>query len=192
MATPFHHPGSLMTLDEWIALPENEETRRHELQEGILQVTAQPTRKHQLAALRLAKQLDAQLTLDWDLVPEMEVVLRADFPPTVRVPDMVVTRVDGPDQRLAASDVLLAVEIISPGSRKVDTHLKSFEYADAGIANYWLVDLDPPAPSITVFHLGAPGDGYIEAPAVAGMLDTTAPFELHIDIESLVTPRGAR
>lgn len=192
MATPFHHPGSLMTLDEWIALPENEETRKYELQEGILQVAAKPTRTHQLAGQRLSRSLDDRLPSGWESVVDMEVIVRADFPPTVRVPDVVVTRVGGPEQRLAASDVLLAVEIISPGSRKVDTHLKSFEYADAGIAHYWLVDLDPPAPSITVFHLGAPGDGYVEAPAVAGVLDTTVPFELDIDIESLVAPRGAR
>ncbi len=43
----------------------------------------------------------------------MEMVVRAEYPPIVRVPDMVVTRVGGPEDRLAASDVLLAVEIIS-------------------------------------------------------------------------------
>ncbi len=34
--------------------------------------------------------------------------------------------------RLPAAAVLLAVEIVSPGSRNVDLHLKPFEYADAG------------------------------------------------------------
>lgn len=104
---------------------------------------------------------------------------------------MVVTRVGGPEDRLMAADVLLAVEIVSPGSRNVDLHLKPFEYADAGIPHYWVVDLDPPAPSITVFHLGAPGDGYIESPATTGQLDTTVPFKLRIDIPALLAPRGA-
>ncbi len=128
----------------------------------------------------------------------MEVVVRAEHPPIVRVPDVVVTRVGGPEDRLAASDVLLAVEIISPGSRNVDLHLKPFEYAEAGIPHYWLVDLDPPAPSITVFHLGAPDDGDVEGPATASRLVTTVPFDnavpfdLCIDIPALVATRSNR
>jgi Uma2 family endonuclease len=120
----------------------------------------------------------------------MEVVVRAESPPTVRVPDVVVTRVGGPEARLAASDVLLAVEIISPGSRSIDLRLKPCEYAETGIPYYWIVDLDPPAPSITVFHPGAPQDGYIEAPATTGEMFTTVPFTLRIDIPALVARRS--
>ena len=47
---------------------------------------------------------------------------------------------------VAAADVLLAVEILSDGTRKVDRILKFAEYAEAGIARYWIVDLDEPAP----------------------------------------------
>jgi Uma2 family endonuclease len=79
---------------------------------------------------------------------------------------------------------------LSPGSRNVDLQLKPFEYAQAQIPHYWIVDLDLPAPSITVFHLGAPGDGYIEEPATAGQLVTSMPFDLHIDTPALVTPRS--
>jgi hypothetical protein len=88
------------------------------------------------------------------------------------------------------ADVLLAVEIVSPGSRNVDLHLKPFEYADAGIPHYWLVDLDPPAPSITVFHW-AHRVTAMSSPAAAGQLDTTVPFELLIDIPALLAPRGS-
>ena len=120
--------------------------------------------------------------------------MRAEHPPIVRVPDLVVTRAGGPEERLEASDVLLAVEVISPGSRNVDLCLKPFEYAEAGIPHYWLVDLDPPAPSITVFHLGAPGEGYVEGPATTGELVTTVPFRLRIDIPALISgvPRVKR
>jgi Uma2 family endonuclease len=191
MAMPLHHHlGSLMSLDEWVALPEDN-TYRYELQEGVLLVSPRAVRRHQLAAQRLSRQLDEQLPVDWESVLDLEVVVCAEHPPTVRVPDVVVTRVGGPGNRLAASDVLLAVEIISPGSRNVDLHLKPCEYVEAGIPHYWVVDLDPPAPSITVFHLGAPGDGYVEAPATTGKLVTTMPFDLCIDIPTLVARRGA-
>jgi Uma2 family endonuclease len=129
MAMPLRHPGSLMTLDEWIALPEDN-TSRYELQEGVLLVSPRPTLRHQQTAYRLARQLDEQLPSDWDFHLDVEVVVRAEHPAIVRVPDLVVTKVGAADSRLAASDVLLAVEIISPGSRNVDLHLKPFEYAE--------------------------------------------------------------
>ncbi|MGH3767915.1 MAG: Uma2 family endonuclease [Pseudonocardiaceae bacterium] len=188
MATPLHRPHSLMTLDEWIALPEDN-AYRYELQEGITLVSPRPGPQHQQAAYRLARQLDELLPTGWDFLLDVEVIVRAEHPPIVRVPDLMVTKVGAQGPRLAASDVLLAVEIISPGSRNVDLHLKPFEYAEAGIPHYWIVDLDPPAPSITVFHLGAPGDGYVEEPARAGQLVTTVPFDLRIDVSALVAPR---
>ncbi|MGH3941096.1 MAG: hypothetical protein ACRDTG_21145 [Pseudonocardiaceae bacterium] len=80
MAMPLHDPGSLMTLDEWVALPEDN-TYRYKLQEGVLLVSPQAARRHQLAAQRLAQQLDGQLPADWESVLDMEVVVRAEPPP---------------------------------------------------------------------------------------------------------------
>ncbi len=188
MARPLDRPRALLTLADWVKLPEDN-TYRYELQEGVLVVAPRPARPHQLAASRLSRQLDDQLPPGWESILDMEIVVAAEHPAVVRVPDVVVTMVDGPASRLAASDVLLAVEVISPGSRSVDLRLKPFEYAEAGIPHYWVVDLEPPAPSITTYHLGAPGDGYIEAPAVAGELLTTVPFALRIDVAALGSVR---
>jgi Uma2 family endonuclease len=58
---------------------------------------------------------------------------------------------------LAVSDVLLVVEIISPGSEGMDTVTKRREYADAGIPQYWTVDQSP-AQSVTMYRLD--GDHY--------------------------------
>jgi Uma2 family endonuclease len=117
------------------------------------------------------------------------VVVQAEGPATVRAPDLVVVRAEGPENRVVAEEVLLAVEIISPGSRKIDTHLKPFEYSEAGIPHYWVVDLDPPVPSITVYGLGAPDDGYVESQTATGVLVVQEPLELEIDIEALVVRR---
>jgi Uma2 family endonuclease len=116
-------------------------------------------------------------------------VVQAEGPATVRAPDIVVVREEGPENRVVAGEVLLAVEVISPGSRKTDTHMKPFEYAEAGIPHYWVVDLDPPAPSITVYGLGAPDDGYVESQTATGMRIVQEPFELRIDIRALVDRR---
>jgi Uma2 family endonuclease len=138
--------------------------------------------------VRLASQLDAQLPPGWETVVDFEVLVRAEEPAIVRAPDLVVVPSGGPENRVPASDVLIAVEIISPGSRNVDTHLKAFEYAEAGIPHYWLVDLDPPTPSLVAFGLGAPGDGYVESQRVDAELVTTRPFPLRVDVAGLVAP----
>jgi hypothetical protein len=76
MAMPLHHPGSLMTLDEWIALPEDSSSRS-ELQEGVLLVSPRPGRRHQCAAQRLSQQLDEHLPAGWESVLDLEGVVRA-------------------------------------------------------------------------------------------------------------------
>ena len=189
MALPI--PRELMTLDEWDALPEDN-SAHYELQEGVLVVSPKPARKHQRALVRLASQMERQLPPDWEVLPDFEVVVQAEGPATVRAPDLVMVPTEGPDKRVPASEVLLAVEIISPGSRKIDIHMKPFEYADAGIAHYWVVDLDPPAPSITVYGLGAPDDGYVESQTATGELLVVEPFEMQIDIGALVERRPHR
>lgn len=66
-----------------------------------------------------------------------------------RDPDIVVVRDHVFEHRLTrvqADDVVLVVEIVSPGSRGTDHVMKVHEYAKAGIANYWIVDLDAPTP----------------------------------------------
>jgi Uma2 family endonuclease len=181
-------PRELLTLAEWDALPEDN-SAHYELQEGVLVVSPKPARRHQLAVTRLASQMERQLPLDWEAVPDFEVVVQAAGPATVRAPDLVVVRAEGPENRVEAEEVLLAVEIISPGSRKIDTHLKPFEYSEAGIPHYWVVDLDPPVPSITVYGLGAPDDGYVESQTATGVLIVQEPFEMRIDIEALVVRR---
>jgi Uma2 family endonuclease len=169
-------PFDLMTLDEWIALPEDN-SAHYELQEGVLIVAPKRGRRH------LAQKINPQqLPPGWEALISFEVVVERGETPTVRVPDLVVVRVGAPEARIPAGEVDLVVEIISPGSRNVDTHLKAFEYAAAGIPHYWLVDLEGPAPSITVFG----GDGYRAKRTANHELVVDTPFPLRIDIDALV------
>ena len=182
MATPL--PRGLLTLADWAALPEDN-SAHYELQEGVLVASPRPAKPHQRAMVRLIVELIQQVPDGWEVLPDFEVVVRAADPPIVRAPDLVIVRAGGASSRAVPADVLIAVEIISPGSRNVDTHLKAFEYAEAGIPHYWLVDLDPPAPTITVFGLGAPGDGYVESQTASGELVVEEPFPLRIEVAEL-------
>jgi Uma2 family endonuclease len=47
--------------------------------------------------------------------------------------------------------MILAVEVLSPSTRRKDLFLKRSKYQDAGVTSYWIVD--PEKPSITALEL---------------------------------------
>jgi Uma2 family endonuclease len=174
-------PG-LLSLEDWDALPEDD-SAHVELQEGVLIVTPRPLRAHARAAFRIAKQLDDQLPDDFEAIIEFEVCVDAAYPPTVRVPDVVITKKDGSERRLNGPDVLVAIEVVSPGSKRTDTVTKRSEYAEAGVEHYWIVELGPPV-TLTALHLA--GDfGYQESPAATGTFAIGAPVPLCLDLDAL-------
>ena len=84
-----------------------------------------------------------------------------------------------------ASEVVLAVEILSPSTRRVDTRIKHGEYADAGIRHYWMIDLDAAdGPAVTACHLGGPF-GYVDEGPVTGTFTTAEPFPAQLDLVAL-------
>lgn len=139
-------PNHLLTLEEWEALPHHDGVRL-ELVEGVIAVSPQPYPWHQFACHNLARHANDQLDRSLITLGEVEIVV-ADPPLTIRIPDLVVThtpRYEANPPRLAAADVLLAVEVLSDGTRRVDRVLKFSEYAEAGIPQYWIIDLGAPA-----------------------------------------------
>jgi len=179
--------GRLLTLDEFVALPEDN-SQRYELEEGILVVSPRPVPPHQRVGNRLTHKLNEQMPSEWEAFTELEVVVIDREPATVRVPDVVVISPDWVLAQVPAAKVLIAVEVISPGSRRKDTLVKPMEYAEAGIPHYWVIDLEPPA-TLTAYVLA--GGRYQEAQRVTDELTTLDPFPLQIDVSALITPRGA-
>jgi hypothetical protein len=108
----------LLTLDEFAALPEDN-SRRYELEHGILVLSPRPAKAHQRVIKRLALILDEQLPPQWEAFTELEVVVVGQNPGTVRVPDVVVAPPDD-DGTQDAADIVIAVEVVSPGSRRKD------------------------------------------------------------------------
>ncbi|MDF3284787.1 Uma2 family endonuclease [Gordonia sp. N1V] len=134
-------------------------------------------RRHARAVFRLCAQVDEALPTGWEALPEVEVVIDPATPATVRVPDIVVCRSDAPEP-LVAADVAIAIEIVSPGSRRTDHVTKRSEYADAGIAHYRIVDLGRPT---TLTPLTLTDHGYSGVP-VTGHHTSTTPFPLTISL----------
>jgi Uma2 family endonuclease len=181
-------PDHLLTLEEWDALPEDT-SRHYELVEGVLLVSPRAASMPQRASLRLSHVLDEQLPDQLTALPDVEVVIEAGFPATVRAPDVIVTSnalAEENPPRLHAADVLLAVEIISPGSNKQDRVMKPVEYAEAGIPHYWLVDIEEPA-TLTAYLLV---DGYYEIVAqVTEEARLSQPAPVTVDVRKLTARR---
>lgn len=150
MVTVVDWPDHLLTLEDWVALPEDN-SRSYELVEGVLVVSPRPLSLHQRASWRLAAQLESQLPISCGALTETEVVVDQDPTPTVRVPDVIVVPAVGIEEnrpRWDAAEVLLAVEILSAGTKRTDRVTKFAEYAEVGIPHYWILDVDPPVSMI--------------------------------------------
>jgi Uma2 family endonuclease len=179
-------PDHLLSLEDWAALPEDN-SHRFELVEGTLHVSPRPVSDHQWALMELGYQLRAQLPKSLVALPEVEVVLFEHLA-TVRIPDLVVVPVELAREspaRYRASDVVLAVEVVSPGSGRIDRVLKFAEYAEAGIPNYWIVDLEKPV-SLAAFALK--NRHYLLLSESATIMNLESPVALTID-PAAVLPR---
>ncbi|MBQ0928510.1 Uma2 family endonuclease [Saccharopolyspora endophytica] len=182
-------PDHLMTLEEFEQLPEDN-SRRYELQEGVLQATPKAISYHQLVIKRLTHALDKVLPEGWTSLPESEIVLAERYPPTVRIPDVVVLSEDRAEDgtKLYGQDVALAVEVLSPGSQRSDNLIKRAEYAEAGIPAYWILDVESrPKLAANVLVDGV----YKEIFNGAGVFLTEQPFDLRIDLDVLRKRTGS-
>jgi Uma2 family endonuclease len=180
-------PRGLLSLEQWDAL-ELDPTRRWELSEGTLIMSPRPQLWHQRISRRLTRLLEDGLPDGLEALPEIEVITRASFPPSVRDPDIVVVpdRVfEGRPARVPAADVVLVVEVVSQGSRGTDHVMKLHEYAKAGIENYWIVDPDAPADDrFLAYRLD--GGSYRRVAALeGGRVRVNEPAEMEFALEQL-------
>jgi Uma2 family endonuclease len=194
-ALPEGHPGSeprLLTVGEYAALGETE-AGYTELQEGHILMSPSPTPDHNVACAELYVQLRVQLSDKLEAIQDVDVDLELtpeNQPGFSRRPDLVVVdrgarhRIRSDGGLLRASDVRLVVEIVSPGSQRMDRVIKLGEYADAGIPYYWIVDLGRPV-SLHVWHL-AGEFGYQDCGEFTGQVDLVDPIGVHLDLDELV------
>jgi Uma2 family endonuclease len=184
-------PAHLLTIDDYIALGEDEQGRS-ELQEGSLVMSPSPAPRHMIAIHRLHNQLEEHVPQRLAIVPDVDLDLQLAKPPdpgSARRPDLVVVeraeldRVDGEGGILRASATHLVVEIVSPGSKRMDYLVKRREYADAGIPHYWVVNLAE-GPSLLAHRL-AGEQGYTVRDEVTGTFTAEEPFPVTVALDRL-------
>lgn len=141
-------PGGVAewTVHDLDALPDD--GLRYELLDGILLVSPAPTRRHQRAVFELGALMRAACP------PEMEaIVAPLDWRPDIRTslqPDVLVLK----NRDLSApvdESMILAVEVLSPSTRRKDAVYKRSKYEDARVQSCWIVD--PEVPSILALEL---------------------------------------
>jgi len=133
----------ITTIDALLALPAD--GLRHELLDGVHVVTPAPALAHQAMLRELAHRLAAAL----EGVDGLQVFWSpADIalgPHTLVQPDLFVVRHQPGRPPREWKDVgvpVLAIEVLSPGTAALDRGAKRRIYQRAGVAEYWIVDLD--------------------------------------------------
>ncbi len=145
---------------------------RYELMDGVLLVSPTPGGSHQVAVTGVFRLLDAA-------APAGLFVGVAPYDFTHRdttslEPDVFVVRRAELAERRMTTPPLLAVEVVSPSSRRIDRGSERLAYQEFGVPAYWIVD--PETRSITVLELD--GGTYVERAVITGeaTVDLAHPF----------------
>jgi Uma2 family endonuclease len=144
-------PRVKLTFRDYLLIPED--GQRHELIGGEHYVTPAPTSKHQFTVVNLLRvlstfvrerQLGRVVVSPFDVVFSYEDVVEPDLLYVARERQGVI----GEKNAHGAPD--LAVEVLSPGSRRRDLVLKRNLYERSGVGEYWIVD--PLRQTVQVFR----------------------------------------
>jgi Uma2 family endonuclease len=137
------HAADRWTAERVRALPDDD--NRYELIGGELVVTPAPRAVHQEAIMGLVTRLEPWLRttrIGRLLFSPADLTLGED---EILQPDLFVYRTASGARLRDWSDIVelrLVVEVLSPSTARYDRQLKRRRYQRAGIAEYWIVDLD--------------------------------------------------
>lgn len=180
---PLVQMRELWTVDDVEAL-DVQDWWRYEIVDGALVVSPSTGGDHELAAEETRAAVRAALSTDQIVIGPMGVKIGRSY----LVPDLVVTRRAGlrGAKLLHPADVMLAVEIVSPGSATMDRITKPAQYAAAGIPAHWRVETDPV--SLTAYTLPEGASVYAELGTWrrGETAHVEAPFPVQIEIDRLM------
>ena len=173
---PFRPDG--WTVDDLYDLPDD--GYRYELIDGALLVSPPPELPHQYLTGRLVALLLDQLPDPYRAAPAPGLYFD---PRNYRIPDVVVFRRERlAGGRLGPDDVLLAVEVVSAGSVRMDRVAKPAQYAAGGIPHLWRVELQPLELVTHELRDGA----YRETGRHTGAVDVARPVPLRFRLPDLL------
>jgi Uma2 family endonuclease len=158
---------------------------RYELTDGALTVSPTPSSQHQSVAGLLLAHLHHTAPVPYAVTQAVEIRFTKQL---TRIPDVLVVRSEEPTRHwFSPSEVVVAVEIESPGSHTEDRITKPGLYARFEIPHYWRIELTP---ELVARQYRAEGGKYRH---VAGgpRLTTEEPFPVDLALAD-VLPSWAR
>jgi hypothetical protein len=183
---PTADAGRVWTFDDLLRLPEDVDWRRFEIIDGALVVSPSPGLLHECVSEDVREALIAVLPAHLGVIGPMAV----DLAPSYLIPDLVVVPRalwGSAARKLDRHDVVLAAEVVSPGSVTADRVTKPAQYARAGIPFFWRVETDPV--SLTAYLLPHGGSAYSEIGTwqIGETVRLYEPFAVEIDVSRLGT-----
>jgi Uma2 family endonuclease len=177
---PIKQRLAVHTIEDVLSLPDD--APRVELRDGVMIVVPSPTYDHQDIAGLLWYWLRQHAPGEFRASQATGVALSLS---TTYEPDVVLVDADvaGSNHYTVAHRVALAVEIVSPGTKRRDRVEKPAEYGDAGIAHYWRIEQDP----LHVFAYDLVDGRYVLVAESDTELVLTAPFDIRLPIRD-ITP----
>ncbi|MFF4491113.1 Uma2 family endonuclease [Streptomyces sp. NPDC001544] len=179
-------PPDGYTVDDLFTLPDL--PPHTELIDGSLVFVSPQRRFHFLAIDLLVNGLRSCLTPEFSVEREMTVVLDRRNGPE---PDVSVVRAEAVTDRrqthFKATDVVLAVEVVSPDSEARDRDYKPHKYAAAGIPHYWLVDMagQDDHPVVQVYERGEATGTYALTGIYHDRVKVSVPYDIDIDLTAI-------
>ena len=177
-------PADGWTIEDLDSWPESHV--RYALTDGALTVSPSLSSLHQAVSGRLYAHLDELCPADLAVTQAVEIRFGHKL---TRIPDLLVVRSQEPERHFFTPfEVVLAVEIESPGSHVEDRVVKPAIYAAHGIPSFWRIELGP----IRARRYGSDGaEGYRELDCPVDRLVADAPFAVDLPLAGLL-PSWAR
>lgn len=175
-------PPDGWTVDDLDAMPVS--NYRCELTDGALSVSPSPSNLHQSVAAYLFVELARLAPEPYRIAQAVEVRFARQL---TRIPDVLVVRSDQPGRHwFPPGEVLLAVEIESPGSHIEDRTVKPGLYSRFGIPHFWRIELD--TQKMNVYDLGTGADYRLRS--ATDRVTVEEPFPVDLALADLL-PRWA-
>jgi Uma2 family endonuclease len=178
---PLRQSLAAYTVEDVLALPGD--APRVELRDGVMIVVPSPTFDHQDIQFLLQRWLRDNTPGDFRVSAGVGVAVELN---QTFEPDVLLVRrdVNGGSHYAMADQVVLAVEIVSPGTKRRDRIEKPADYAAAGIPFFWRIEQNPV--HVYAYELATNGSYTLVADSDTELI-LERPFEIRLSIGD-ITP----
>jgi Uma2 family endonuclease len=164
-----------------------------ELISGGIHVSARGSTWHKEIMLNLWRALADQAPAEYVVSVEQGVKVDDGTRPEPDVLAIRTNAIDPDANTYAGDDVVLAVEIVSPGSERRDRRDKPPLYAEAGIVHFWLIEREGDKPVAHTYELDESTHRYVATGIHRETMTILVPWPLTVDLTQLApTTRRSR